>query len=125
LNSKDTEKLANGKMLLRTIAGICIIIQFLIFSLLYNFTNNIYLLGIGWLSLPIGLGLILVSSQQQQTLSDIVVKRSGRLYNLIPYPMHLGWILISISLTLITQQWYSLFLTIGFVTVIILEIKVT
>lgn len=122
MNSRDTQKLTTGTVMLRTTAGVCIIIQVLEFSILYNFTSNVYLLGIGWLLLPIGLGLVIVSSQQQQTLSDIVVKRSSRLYNLTPYPMHLGWMLISISLTLITQQWFSLLLTIGFVTVIALDI---
>lgn len=123
MNSKDPERWTNTKMLLRTTAGVCIIIQFIEFSLLYNFTSDVYFLGLGWLILPIGLWLVIVSSQQEQTPSDIVVKRSSRLYNRISYPIHFGWMLISIALSLITQQLYSLLLTIGVVTVVILDIK--
>jgi len=109
---------------LRAVASIIILFQFILFSLLFNFSSNIYILGIGWFLLLIGLGLIIVSSHQHQILSDIKSKRSNRLHRFAPYPIHVGWMVISISLALIIQQWYTILLAIGFVAVVILELRI-
>lgn len=108
---------------LNIVASILILVQFLFFILLYNFMANIIILGLGWLLLFPGFGLVLFSSNSQRTYSETEIVHNSILFKFEPYSMPLGWIIISLSLTLISQQWYAIILTLGFIMVIIFELR--
>ncbi|MGY5860229.1 MAG: hypothetical protein RTU63_12745 [Candidatus Thorarchaeota archaeon] len=101
---------------LNLVAASLLMFQFIIFFLFYNFTTNIYILGLGWILLIPGLILVILSAKTD-------IKESERLYRFTKLPKYFGWSIISISLSFITQHWVTSFLTIGFVVVMILDLR--
>lgn len=99
-----------------TIAATIILLQLLIFFLFYNFTANIVALGFGWLMLILGAALVLLYARTDPAGKD-------RLYRISKYPMHFGWSMISISLALISQNWFTSFLTLFFLILMIIDMK--
>ncbi len=93
--------------IIREISAILIIIQIFVAFILYNFSSNLLILSIGWIILSTGLILVFLSSSHN--LSEKYV-------TLLKYPVELGWMLVAMSLTLISQQWFSIVLTIAFLS---------
>ena len=93
--------------IIREISAILIIIQIFVAFILYNFSSNLLILSIGWIILSTGLILVILSSSHN--LSEKYV-------TLLKYPVELGWMLVAMSLTLISQQWFSIVLTIAFLS---------
>ena len=79
---------------LNLVAASFLMFQFIIFFLFYNFTTNIYILGLGWILLIPGLILVILSAKTD-------IKESERLYRFTKLPKYFGWSIISISLSFI------------------------
>ena len=100
---------------LNVIAAILLLIQLLIFFLYYNFTADIYVLGIGWLFLIPGFILVILSEKEDSKVEE-------KLERFTIFSKHFGWSIISLSLSWITQEWFAIFIAMGFVIVMILDI---
>lgn len=108
----------------KLIATILILFQILLFFLYYSFTANIYILGFGWLALVPGLTLVILSTrvpQDQSGKEKIGIERNKYFKQ---YQLHLGWSIVSLSLALIIQQWFTSLIAIGFICMMILSLKI-
>ncbi|MHA1849875.1 MAG: hypothetical protein ACTSW8_01290 [Candidatus Thorarchaeota archaeon] len=114
MNAEDLESPRMTDNILFLVAAAIFLIQLLIFFLYYNFSTNIYVLGIGWLLLIPGLAFVILSAKDDS-------KEKERLYKFTMYPMHIGWSIVSLSLSLITQGLSYIFALV-FVSLMILDI---
>ncbi|MCJ7817264.1 MAG: hypothetical protein MUP60_00275 [Candidatus Thorarchaeota archaeon] len=108
---------------LKIIAAIFFLIQILLFFLYYNFMVDIYVLGMGWLLLFPGLILVILSAHDKECQPSKISSRSKIIKQFNQYQMHLGWSIVSISLAFIIQQWFTYFIAVGFVSIMILDIR--
>ncbi|TFH01466.1 MAG: hypothetical protein E4H14_18580 [Candidatus Thorarchaeota archaeon] len=113
----------NSSSRLKLIAAIFFLIQILLFFLYYNFMVDVYVLGIGWLLLFPGLILVILSARDQDGQQGKSSVRWKRIKKYSRYSMHFGWSIVSLSLAFIIQQWFTYFLAIGFVSIMILDIR--
>lgn len=101
-----------------TIAGIFFVIQFFIFMYNFNFEGVPILTWIGWLLLIPGFLLISLSRsslKNQATMEEgkgwmyasVILKLRGD--RLIRHPFLVGWFMISVALSMISQNWLSIF----------------
>lgn len=86
-----------------TMAGIFFIIQFVIFMYNYNFNGLSFLTWIGWLLLIPGFLLISLSE------STLKTHRMNGFYSLLRHPFSVGWLMMSVALVMISQNWFSFF----------------
>ena len=114
---------ATGDNQFKLIAAILFLIQMLLFFLYYNFVVDVYVLGIGWILLIPGLILVILSVRDQESQTDKSSSRSKSINQVSRYPLHFGWSIVSISLALIIQQWFTYIIAIGFVISMILDIR--
>ena len=97
-------------------ASLLFLLQLIFLFYFDNFGLNIFILGIGWLMLVPSFLLLNLSFMALRTYGKIldergladttVIIRKG-VYGIVRHPLYLGWILMSISLLLITQNWLS------------------
>jgi hypothetical protein len=115
MNVQEQESLQTTDSPFRVGTAVLFIFQLLIFFLYYNFSANMYLIGLGWLFLIIGLILVLISGRKDSKVKE-------RFNKLDKYGIHIGWSTISVSLALITQ-WITSVITVLLVCLMILDIR--
>jgi protein-S-isoprenylcysteine O-methyltransferase Ste14 len=109
-----TNGLKNG---LESIAGLLFLLQIILLFYFNNFVLNILIFGIGWLMLIpsfLFLSLPLSARRKDEAVSDVcslvevtLIDKNG-VYGIIRHPIHAGWILMSLSLALVSQSWLSI-----------------
>ncbi|TFH05207.1 MAG: hypothetical protein E4H14_13190 [Candidatus Thorarchaeota archaeon] len=123
MNPETQATMAISDFRLKLIATIFFLIQILLFFLYYNFMVDVYVLGMGWLLLFPGLILVILSARDQDGQQGKSSGRRKRIKQYSRYSMHFGWSIISLSLAFIIQQWFTYFIAIGFVSIMILDIR--
>ena len=97
-------------------AGLSFLLQLLLLFYFDNYELNIILFGIGWLMLIPSFLLLSLSLMALNAYGDIPDGRSlvdttaivtKGVYGIIRHPLYLGYMLMSISLALISQSWFS------------------
>ncbi|MGD9397600.1 MAG: hypothetical protein PVJ05_14285 [Candidatus Thorarchaeota archaeon] len=93
------------------IAAVFFLLQLIFFAYNYNFHGLVFLTWLGWLLLLPGFLLIMVSEStwRGRKLSDNLELLKTRVSRLTPHPLFDGWLLVSLSLTLISQDWLAFF----------------
>jgi hypothetical protein len=93
------------------IAAVFFLLQFVFFTYNYNFHGLVVLTWLGWILLLPGFLLIIISEStwRGQKLSVNLEMLKTRVSSLTPHPFIDGWLLVSLSLTLISQYWLTFF----------------
>ena len=97
--------------LVLSIAAVFFLLQFVFFAYNYNFHGFVFLTWLGWLLLLPGFLLIMVSEStwRGRKLSDNLEMLKTRVSRLTPHPLFDGWLLVSLSLAMISQYWLTYF----------------
>ncbi len=96
------------------IAGFFFLLQFVLFMYNYNFLGYELLIWTGWLLLIPGFILISLSMSRLKE-SNILEEASTStfctkgVYEIVRHPLSLGWILLAVGFTFISQYWLSLY----------------
>jgi len=117
---------------IESIAGLLFLMQIILLFYFDNFGLNILIFGIGWLMIIpsfLLLTLPLRSLSNYSNLSDegktddetLVVKKG--IYGIVRHPLYVGWMLMSISLILISQSWLSMICALIIVPLILIIIS--
>lgn len=121
MNIEEQDSLNNYFEHYKLVAAILFLIQILLFFLYYNFEVDILVLGMGWILLFPGLILVLLSTRDQESQPSTSRSRNMKVKWVSSYTMHFGWSIVSISLALIIQQWFTYFIALGFIFTMILD----
>jgi len=101
---------------IESVAGLLSLVQLLLLFYFDNFGLNIIIFGLGWLMLIPSFLLLTLSLKTLKTYGDVLEGRSlvdttvivkKGVYGIIRHPLYVGWMLLSISLVLISQSWLS------------------
>jgi len=118
MNSEDGFR-SNIKHLLQTGATLTILMHLLLFFMTYNMATEIIMLGTGWILLIPGSAILFLSVPQKFDGEDKV----RPIFNYVGNPIQIGWAIISISLTFISQTLLSLVLTFVFISFLVLIVR--
>ncbi|MFW9960924.1 MAG: methyltransferase family protein [Candidatus Thorarchaeota archaeon] len=97
-------------------AGLSFLLQLLLLFYFDNFGLNIIVFGIGWLMLIPSFLLLTLSLMtlrsygnvpDGKSLLDTTAIVTKGVYGIIRHPLYAGYMLMSISLALISQSWFS------------------
>ena len=98
------------------IAGFIFVLQFFTLMTSYNFQGILILTWIGWLFLIPGFLLMTLSISALRKYGEAEENKSWikttmlvdkGVYGVIRHPFSFGWIILIISLSMITQNWFS------------------
>ncbi|PNX52567.1 MAG: hypothetical protein BV458_08955 [Thermoplasmata archaeon M9B2D] len=112
-------------------AGLLFLLQLLLLFYFDNYGLNIIIFGIGWFMLIPSFLLFTLSLMALNTYGDIpegkslvgtaVIVTKG-VYGVIRHPLYAGYMLMSISLALISQSWFSAICTLIIVPLVMIII---
>jgi protein-S-isoprenylcysteine O-methyltransferase Ste14 len=116
MSSDKKSPMKQYEYVISSVAGILLLFQVLLLAFYFNSQLDRILLGIGWillipsfllLVLPANtLGLFDISPQERAPSERKVLEKKG-MYGLVRHPLYIGWMMISLSLALISQSWLS------------------
>ncbi|MGY5872790.1 MAG: isoprenylcysteine carboxylmethyltransferase family protein [Candidatus Thorarchaeota archaeon] len=122
MTADETTNLTSSTDILTTMVGTLVLIQLLLFFLLFSFQTNIYILGLGWCMLVPGFALVITSVNHLQKFNN-ESKLSSGIYRVVRHPMYIGWIIISVGMALISQQWFTILYAIIIPVIFIIAMK--
>lgn len=131
MNSDTKVSVRKPEYVISSIAGILLLLQILLLSFYFNPELNLILLGIGWimlvpsfllLMLPAGVLDVFALPTEGQSCSTTEVLKVRGPYSYVRHPLYIGWMLISISLALVSQFWISIFFSIYIIPLVIMLI---
>jgi len=123
MSSEEEGHKPNIKNLLQTGATLTILLQLLIFFLSYKTNAEIILLGTGWILLFPGFAILLLFNPSKLETNEKRMNQVRSIFDNTRYPSQMGWIIISICITLINQSLLSFILTIIFITFLVLLVR--
>jgi len=123
MSSEEEGHKPNIKNLLQTGATLTILLQILIFFLSYNTNAEIILLGTGWILLVPGFAILLLFNPSKLDTDEKRMNQVRSIFDNTRYPSQIGWIIISICITLINQSLLSVISAIVFISFIIALVR--
>ncbi len=112
-------------------AGLSFLLQLLLLFYFDSYGLNIIIFGIGWLMLIPSFLLLTLSLMALHTYGNIPDGKSlvdttlivtNGVYGIIRHPLYVGYMLMSISLALITQSWFSALCTLVIIPLVMIII---
>ena len=119
--TKSNQKFSLGDIIFTTIFTIAFLIQIVMMFLFYNELGMIFLAYIGWIVWVFCLYFGFITFKTFKKRGEVEKGKSyihttkvvkGGPYAIVRHPQYLGGILFTISITLLTQVWLSLVLSI-------------
>ena len=127
MSTKEEQGIGIKDQAAAILAGIIFIVQFFVFALNFNFQGNSMVTLIGWLLFIPSFLLIILSRSSLKSNYEACADGSTYLvqndiYGQVRHPFSLGWCLLVIALAITSQFWFSTYLMILQIPLIVFDI---